>query len=89
MTISPKMNWVMGAVLKNLELRGSTMGSRKEFADMVKFVDNKKLRPVISRTVTGLDNLDGIDGLFEDMKSGSQFGKLVIEVVKESEASKL
>lgn len=89
MTISPKMNWVMGAVLKNLELRGSTMGSRKEFADMVKFVDNNKLRPVISRTVTGLDNLDGINGLFEDMKSGSQFGKLVIEVVRESEASKL
>ncbi|KAK1072110.1 hypothetical protein LTR33_010319, partial [Friedmanniomyces endolithicus] len=35
MTISPKMPFVMGAVLKNIELRGSTMGSRKEFADMV------------------------------------------------------
>lgn len=65
------------------------MGSRKEFADMVKFVDNKKLRPVISRTVTGLDNLDGINGLFEDMKSGSQFGKLVIEVSRDGEGSKL
>lgn len=89
MTISPKMPFVMPAVLKNLELRGSTMGSRKEFADMVKFVDSKNLRPVVSRTVSGLENLEGIDSLFEDMKSGSQFGKLVIEVAKDGESSKL
>ena len=56
---------------------------------MVKFVQSKHLKPVVSRTVSGLDNLDGINSLFEDMKSGSQFGKLVIEVAKESEASKL
>ncbi|KAK4544597.1 hypothetical protein LTR36_004169 [Oleoguttula mirabilis] len=89
MTLGPKMPFLMGAVLKNIELRGSTMGSRKEFADMVKFVAEKHLTPVVSRTVSGLDNLDGIDSLFEDMKSGSQFGKLVIEVVKEGEVSKL
>ena len=89
MTISPKMPFLMGAVLKNIELRGSTMGSRKEFADMVQFVESKQLKPVVSRTVSGLDNLDGIDSLFEDMKAGSQFGKLVVEVVKDSEVSKL
>lgn len=83
------MPWLMSAVLKNIDLRGSTMGSRKEFADMVKFVETKLLKPVISRTVFGLDNLDGINSLFEDMKSGSQFGKLVVEVAKESEVSKL
>lgn len=79
----------MGAVLKNIDLRGSTMGSRKEFADMVKFVESKHLKPVISRTVSGLDNFDGINSLFEDMKSGSQFGKLVIEIAKEAEGCKL
>jgi len=89
MTISPTMPFLMGAVLKNIELRGSTMGSRKEFADMVKFVESKHLKPVVSRTVSGLDNIDGIDSLFEDMKSASQFGKLVIEVAKEQEVSKL
>ncbi|KAK5703295.1 putative secondary metabolism biosynthetic enzyme [Elasticomyces elasticus] len=89
MTISPKMPFVMGAVLKNLELRGSTMGSRKEFADMVRFVENKHLKPVVSRTVSGLDNFDGINSLFEDMKNGKQFGKLVVEVAKENEVSKL
>lgn len=89
MTISPKMPWLMGAVLKNIDLRGSTMGSRKEFADMVEFVTKKNLRPVVSRVVHGLDNIEAIDGLFEDMKKGSQFGKLVIEFGKENEASKL
>jgi len=89
MTISPTMPFLMNAVLKNIELRGSTMGSRKEFADMVKFVVSNHLKPVVSRTVSGLDNLDGINSLFEDMKSASQFGKLVIEVAKEQEVSKL
>ena len=89
MTTSPTMPYLMSAVLKNIDVRGSTMGSRKEFADMVKFVQEKHLKPVISRTVSGIDNLDGINSLFEDMKSGSQFGKLVIEVSKESESSKL
>ncbi|KAK5112382.1 hypothetical protein LTR62_004345 [Meristemomyces frigidus] len=89
MTTSPKMPYLMSAVLKNIDVRGSTMGSRKEFTDMVAFVRNKHLKPVVSRTVSGLDNLDGINSLFEDMKSGSQFGKLVIELVKENEVSKL
>ena len=89
MTISPKMPFLMSAVLKNIDLRGSTMGSRKEFADMVNFVSTKMLHPVVSRTVSGLENLEGIDSLFDDMKSASQFGKLVIEIAKDQEASKL
>ena len=81
------MPFLMGAVLKNIELRGSTMGSRKEFADMVKFVQEKNLKPIVSRSVRGgLDNLEGIDSLFDDMKAGKQFGKLVIEVAKEQDA---
>ncbi|KAG5778702.1 hypothetical protein H9Q73_007647 [Fusarium xylarioides] len=51
MTVSPKMNWAMPAVLLNAELKGTTMGSRQEFQDMVAFVDRKGLRPVISRVV--------------------------------------
>lgn len=74
------MPFIMGAVLKNIEVRGSTMGSRKEFADMVKFIADKKMKPVVSRSAKGLDNLEGINGLFEDMKAGTQFGKLVIEI---------
>lgn len=77
MTISPKMDFLMSAVLRNIEVRGSTMGSRQEFADMVAFVREKKLRPVVSRSVHGLD-VAKIDTLFEDMKNASQFGKLVV-----------
>ncbi|KAH6659777.1 zinc-binding dehydrogenase [Truncatella angustata] len=80
MTTSPKMDWLMQAVLKNVELKGSTMGSREEFKQMVDFVRQKKIKPIVSRTVKGLDNLDGINGLFEDIKEGKQFGKLVIEI---------
>lgn len=80
MTISPKMEWSMPAVLKNIELKGSTMGSRKEFQDMVAFVADKKITPIVSRTVKGLESLDDINTLFEDMKNGKQFGKLVIEI---------
>jgi D-arabinose 1-dehydrogenase-like Zn-dependent alcohol dehydrogenase len=80
MTVGPKMDWTMNAVLSNLELKGSTMGSRKEFKDMVAFVNEKKIKPVVSRVVKGIDNLKEIDELFDEMKKGSQFGKLVIEL---------
>lgn len=72
--------------MKNIEVRGSTMGSRKEFAEMVNFVKQNNVKPVVSRSVSGLDNIEGIDSLFEDMKSSSQFGKLVIQVAKDDEA---
>ena len=55
------------------------MGSRKEFDDMVKFVAEKKLKPVVSRSVRGLD-IAAVDSLFDDMKNASQFGKLVVEL---------
>ncbi|EXJ63915.1 hypothetical protein A1O7_00250 [Cladophialophora yegresii CBS 114405] len=88
MTISPKMPFLMQAVLKNIEVKGSTMGSRKEFRDMVNFIKTKQVKPVVSRVVQGFD-LDAINSLFEDMKKGSQFGKLVVEVSKEGAESKL
>ncbi|RYP27279.1 hypothetical protein DL768_011265 [Monosporascus sp. mg162] len=80
MTIAPKMDWHMGAVLQNIELRGSTMGSRAEFADMVAFVRERRIVPVVSRVTRGLDDLAGIEALFEDIREGRQFGKLVVEI---------
>jgi D-arabinose 1-dehydrogenase-like Zn-dependent alcohol dehydrogenase len=88
MTLSPKMDWLIGAVLKNIELKGTTMGSRKEFADMMEFIRTKHIRPIVSRVVQGLE-LEPIDGLFEEMKKGSQFGKLVVEISKEGASSRL
>lgn len=81
------MTWNMGAVLKNVELRGTTMGSRREFRDMVEFVRRTGLKPVVSRVIKGLDNLEELDALFEEMKQGSQFGKLVVQT--QADAAKL
>jgi D-arabinose 1-dehydrogenase-like Zn-dependent alcohol dehydrogenase len=89
MTVGPKMPFLMQAVMKNIEVRGSTMGSRKEFKDMVDFIKEKKARPVVSRSVQGIEKLDGINSLFDDMKRGTQFGKLVVEIAKEGSESKL
>lgn len=83
MTLGPQLPFLMGAVLKNIDIRGSTMGSRNEFSDMIEFVKTKQVKPVISRTVQGLD-IEAINGLFEDIKKGSQFGKLVVEVTGSS-----
>ncbi len=81
MTVSPKMDWLMSAVLRNLELKGSTMGSRAEFRAMVAFVREHKIRPIVSRIAYGglsEANLPTIESLFYDMKAGRQFGKLVL-----------
>jgi Zn-dependent alcohol dehydrogenases len=89
MTVSPKMTFTMSAVLKNIDVRGSTMGSRKEFKEMIDFINANKIRPVVSRVLqTELDDLAAINELFEDMKKGTQFGKLVVEFGK-STGSKL
>ena len=88
MTVSPKMPYLMQAVLKNIEVRGSTMGSRKEFKEMVEFIATRKIHPVISRVLHAeVSDLAAIDGLFEDMKHGQQFGKLVIQFGKQSSSN--
>ncbi|KAI1436702.1 hypothetical protein GGR50DRAFT_649145 [Xylaria sp. CBS 124048] len=90
MTLGPKMDWLMLAVLRNVELRGTTMGSRKEFRDMVEFVTKHEIHPVVSRVVKGLENAKEIEELFEEIREGRQFGKLVIEIAPDDKgASKL
>ena len=80
MTVSPVMPFTMSAVLKNINVVGSTMGSRKEFREAVDFVNSHKIHPVVSRVVQcPLDDIASLDSLFDDMKQGKQFGKLVIE----------
>jgi D-arabinose 1-dehydrogenase-like Zn-dependent alcohol dehydrogenase len=80
MTLGPKIPFLMQTVFKNIDLKGSTMGSRREFKEMVDFVKEKKIKPVVSKTVNGIENLEGIESLFQDMDKGVQFGKLVVEI---------
>ncbi|GAA5915777.1 quinone oxidoreductase family protein [Sporobolomyces salmoneus] len=70
----------MAFVLKNAELRGSTMGSREEFFSAVKFIDQHKIVPIVDTVLTGLEEAE--KG-FELLKQGGQFGKVVITIAKE------
>lgn len=76
----------MGEILKNVELRGSTMGSFEEFKKAIAFIDKHKIRPVVYKTVVGLDKADEVLSI---MKNGDQFGRLAIQIPDESGSSKL
>ncbi|GAB5590305.1 hypothetical protein Unana1_05205 [Umbelopsis nana] len=78
-SVEHPVTFSMTHVLKNIDLRGSTMGSRKEFYDMVEFVDVHKIKPVVSQVWKGLTEVN-IEDAFAVMRNGEQFGKLVIEL---------
>ncbi|OQV03576.1 hypothetical protein CLAIMM_08601 [Cladophialophora immunda] len=88
MTLGPKISFPMSAVLRNMEIRGTTVGSRKEFEDMTRAINEKRIRPVISKVVRGLD-LERIEELFHDMRTGAHFGKLVVSFDVKETMSKL
>ncbi|KAI8084419.1 uncharacterized protein B0P05DRAFT_535495 [Gilbertella persicaria] len=70
--------FTMDHVRENLQLKGSTMGSRREFREMVKFVGEKKIKPIVSHVWHELD-ANSFDQAVDMMNHGHQFGKLVIE----------
>jgi zinc-binding alcohol dehydrogenase/oxidoreductase len=59
-----------------LHLIGSTMGSDKNFKDMLSFVSFHKIKPVIDQVF----NLNDAVSAFNRMKEGKQLGKIVIKV---------
>lgn len=77
MTSAPKITFSMSGILANLEYRGSTMGSKSEFKQMLQFVNEHKIRPVVHKVYTGLDKAEEA---FVEMRDGKQFGKLVVIV---------
>ncbi|KAF9984027.1 hypothetical protein BGZ65_001090, partial [Modicella reniformis] len=61
--------------LRNIDIRGSTMGSRVEFERMLRFVEEHQIQPVVSQVWDGLEN---IPEAILQMRKGVQFGKLVV-----------
>lgn len=61
---------------KQLNIYGSTMGTENEFRDMIRFVEEKELLPVIDKVFT----LDEAEEALRYMDSGKQFGKIVLAV---------
>jgi NADPH:quinone reductase-like Zn-dependent oxidoreductase len=57
---------------------GSTLGSRREYAEIVRLASEGKLWPVVDQVVP----LDQAMGALERLSQGAQVGKLVIEVAQ-------
>ena len=59
---------------KQLRIQGTTMGSPADFAEMLKFVDEKKLKPIIDQVFRLEHGAEAI----ELMEDSPQFGKIVL-----------
>ncbi|KAF9924882.1 hypothetical protein BGZ67_009027 [Mortierella alpina] len=82
MTVNFEVDYDMIAVLRNIEVRGSTMGSRFEFGEMVDFVGKHKIKPVVSHVWPGLESAEEA---FNVIKAGAQFGKVVLTLKSDSQ----
>jgi len=60
---------------KQISLLGTTMGSDKDFKNMVKFVNDYEINPVIDEIFSAKD----FTKAFEKMNSAGQFGKIIIK----------
>ena len=61
---------------KQLSIFGSTMGTEREFADMIAFVNEKQIEPIIDENFP----LDDVELAFQKMDAGKQFGKIILEI---------
>ncbi|MBK7094410.1 MAG: zinc-binding dehydrogenase [Saprospiraceae bacterium] len=59
---------------KQISIIGSTMGSDKDFRDMLDFVTRNKIKPVID----SIHKISDYKNAFDKMDNGTQFGKIVL-----------
>ena len=59
---------------KHLSILGSTMGSEKEFLEMVAFVNQHQIKPIIDKVFP----LSEAESALRRMDAGTQFGKIVL-----------
>jgi len=64
--------------LRQIQLSGTSMGSDKDFENMLKFVKDKKIRPVIHSVYDFDQSIVAI----QRMESGKHIGKIVIRFSK-------
>lgn len=76
-TLGAVKNFEMRRIFwKQLKLLGTTMGSDKNFSDMLKFIEQNKIKPVIDKE---FDLESGADA-FIRMNKGEQMGKIPVKV---------
>lgn len=61
---------------KQLAIHGSTMGTNQDFAEMVAFVRDKKVKPIVDSVF----KLEQTEEAMRYMEAGKQFGKIVVSV---------
>lgn len=61
---------------KQLAIHGSTMGTNQDFAEMIAFVEEKKVKPVVDIVFP----LEETEQAMRYMEAGKQFGKIVVKV---------
>ncbi|TAF29476.1 MAG: alcohol dehydrogenase [Runella slithyformis] len=61
---------------KQLSIFGSTMGSQKEFVEMVQFVETHQIKPVLDEIFP----LSDAEAALRRMDAGVQFGKIVLKI---------
>lgn len=61
---------------KQLQLSGSTMGSPNDFSEMLKFINDKAIVPLVDRVY----DLTEIDEAFRRLSESEQFGKIIIKI---------
>jgi zinc-binding alcohol dehydrogenase/oxidoreductase len=61
---------------KQLAIHGSTMGTNEDFAHMMAFVEEKKVKPVVDIVFP----LEETEQAMRYMEAGKQFGKIVVKV---------
>ena len=62
---------------QDIRIQGNTMGSREDFARLLRFVEHMDLHPVVDATYAGLD---AAPDAFRRVLSGEGFGKVVVIV---------
>jgi D-arabinose 1-dehydrogenase-like Zn-dependent alcohol dehydrogenase len=65
------------------QFKGSMMGSRKEFKEVIQFIGKHRIQPVVD-SVYSMGDVDSVDDAFEVMKAGTQFGKVVVRIATDS-----
>jgi NADPH:quinone reductase-like Zn-dependent oxidoreductase len=61
---------------KHLDILGSTMGSDRDFMEMVAFVETHQIQPVVDSVF----DIDNTEAALRKMDSGAQFGKIVLKI---------
>lgn len=61
---------------KQLQIKGTTMGSRVDFENMLAFVEKHQIRPLIDSVSPWEEAQSGLD----NMTSSNQFGKIVLQM---------